>query len=175
MPNRSSIEQDDITSHAINPDVGSQNPVPAEKLQKRAKKPTQKGLKTKSENAEDKAYILKLENDINLLKSTIELQNRQSRSTEHIENNRIHTNQTVNQPSHTDINNIQMNIDKQLTEQRLRMNRMSTYAKYDNEYYDLTPTDANKHASIAIDPSIHVYSIQPVSSMPMHSQINLKS
>ena len=37
---------------------------------------------------------------------------------------------------------------------------MSTYAKYDNEYYDLTPTDANKHASIAIDPSIHTTSIQ---------------
>lgn len=42
VPNRSSIEHDDITSHTINPDVGSQNPVPAEKLQKRAKKPTKK-------------------------------------------------------------------------------------------------------------------------------------
>ena len=114
MPNRSSIQHDDITSRTINPDVGSQNPVPAEKLQKRSKK-------TKLENAEDKAYILKLENEINLLKSTVELQNRQSRLTEHIENNRTHTNQTVNQPSHTDINNIQMNMDKQLTEQRLRM------------------------------------------------------
>jgi len=122
VPNRSSIQHDDITSRTINPDVGSQNPAPAEILQKRAKKTTQKGLKTKSENAEDKAYILKLENEINLLKSTIELQNRQSRLTEHIENNRTHTNQTVNQPGHTDINNTtQMNMDKQLTEQRLRM------------------------------------------------------
>jgi hypothetical protein len=52
---------------------------------------------------------------------------------------------------------------------------MSTYAKHDNGYYDLKPTDANNHAPIAIDPSIHVCSIQPVSSMPMNSQINLKS
>jgi hypothetical protein len=44
MPNRSSIQHDDITSRTINPDVGSQNPVPAEKLQKRSKK-------TKLENA----------------------------------------------------------------------------------------------------------------------------
>jgi hypothetical protein len=50
---------------------------------------------------------------------------------------------------------------------------MSTYAKHDNGYYDLKPTDANNHAPTAIDPSIHAYSIQPVSSMPTTSSLQI--
>lgn len=58
VPNRSSIQHDDLTSRTINPDVGSQNTAPAENPQKRTKKTTQKGIKAKLENAEDiKAYI----------------------------------------------------------------------------------------------------------------------
>ncbi|CAG2228760.1 unnamed protein product [Mytilus edulis] len=46
-----------------------------ESLQRKAKRQPPKVAKSKNINIEDKAYIIKLENEINKLKSTIELQN----------------------------------------------------------------------------------------------------
>jgi len=47
--------------------------VPSDNVQKKPKRPAPKSAKPKIDNPEDKAYIIKLENEINKLKSTIEM------------------------------------------------------------------------------------------------------
>ncbi|CAC5404901.1 unnamed protein product [Mytilus coruscus] len=90
-----------------------------ENLQKKAKRQPSKAAKSKIINTEDKAYIIKLENEINKLKSTIELQNSLRNLQEHQQASSFSANniQQSSQPNPQTSNLGRSNID----EQRIRM------------------------------------------------------
>ena len=66
------ISNNQNISSPVTPIVEQQ--VPSDNVQKKPKRPVAKSAKPKINNPEDKAYIIKLENEINKLKSTIEIQ-----------------------------------------------------------------------------------------------------
>ncbi|CAC5400429.1 unnamed protein product [Mytilus coruscus] len=90
-----------------------------ENLQKKTKRQPSKAAKSKIINTEDKAYIIKLENEINKLKSTIELQNSLRNLQEHQQASSFSANniQQSYQPNPQTSNLGSSNID----EQRIRM------------------------------------------------------
>jgi len=93
---------------------------PSDNVQKKPKRTATKSAKPKIDNPEDRAYIIKLENEINKLKSTIEMQSNLTSHQHQSSAPPLNPTGTENQ----NFNNVQftnMNIESKINDQRFRM------------------------------------------------------
>jgi hypothetical protein len=94
--------------------------VPSDNVQKKPKRPVAKSAKPKINSPEDKAYIIKLENEINKLKSTIEIQDNLS-SYQHQSSVPQFTTTCTQDPSLINTQNTITSIESKINNQRFRM------------------------------------------------------